>query len=180
MDGLDDKLIVEDIGPFTYVEKVEKVNVVYNDNDTISYRVSFLPPPRRHRPNNIDFIRLLRVTQEHRSFIFQPHLSEGKQYAQVTVPNIPMLTAAAKMRYASFFSSAGINIALSTTKSRPFKVRICYFRDEFPVLLIEISSLHRRYRLIHFCGATQTNWWIYRNRWPHSVNRCHSTNSECS
>lgn len=40
IEGLDDKLIVEDIGPLTYVEKVEKVDVVYNDNNTISYRVS--------------------------------------------------------------------------------------------------------------------------------------------
>lgn len=39
--GYDDKLMVEDIGPFSYVEKVEKVNVVYNKNHTISYRVSF-------------------------------------------------------------------------------------------------------------------------------------------
>lgn len=45
MSGLDDKLIVEDIGPFTYVEKLEKVNVTYNNNDTISYRVSY----SRHR-----------------------------------------------------------------------------------------------------------------------------------
>lgn len=124
MDGLDDKLIVEDIGPFTYVEKVEKVQVVYNANHTISYRVSYI----RSKHNAIVYWKLISnarhpPTQEHRSFVFQPHLSEGKQYAQVTVPNIPMLTAAAKMKYASFFQSAGINIALSTTKSRPFKVK---------------------------------------------------------
>lgn len=130
MSGLDDKLIVEDIGPFTFVEKLEKVNVVYNDNDTISYRVSY----SRHRANPrqcfadilISFIRM--ESQEHRSFIFQPHLSEGKQYAQVTVPNIPMLTAAAQMKYQGFFKNTAINIALSTTKSRPFKVCTSIFR----------------------------------------------------
>ena len=33
------KLIVEDLGPYIYLEKVEKVNVVFNSNFTISYQV---------------------------------------------------------------------------------------------------------------------------------------------
>lgn len=37
--GLDDKLHVNDVGPYVYTEKAQKVNVVYNDNNTISYRV---------------------------------------------------------------------------------------------------------------------------------------------
>lgn len=40
LDGTDDKLIVEDIGPFVYTEKTTKVEVVYNNNNTISYRVN--------------------------------------------------------------------------------------------------------------------------------------------
>lgn len=74
--------------------------------------------------------------QEHRSFIFQPNLSEGKQYAQVTVPNIPMLTAAAKMKYASFLQNIGINFALSKTNSHPFKVN-CHFCNKITNRLIE-------------------------------------------
>lgn len=42
LDGLDDKLIVKDVGPFVYTEKTQKVEVVYNDNNTISYRVNIL------------------------------------------------------------------------------------------------------------------------------------------
>lgn len=38
--GLDTKLKVEDLGPYVYIEKFEKVNVTFNDNYTISYRVS--------------------------------------------------------------------------------------------------------------------------------------------
>lgn len=120
LNGTDDKLTVEDIGPFTYTEKVEKVNVVYNDNDTISYRVSLLTWNPCWIPSTNWFSHT--SMQEHRSFIFQPNLSEGKQYAQVTVPNIPMLTAASKMKYASFLQNIGINFALSKTNSHPFKV----------------------------------------------------------
>lgn len=82
-------------------------------------------------------------TQEHRSFVFQPHLSEGKQYAQVTVPNIPMLTAAAKMKYQGFFQNTAINIALSTTKSRPFKVNDRFSRTtnfRFYIIITENTS----------------------------------------
>lgn len=39
LDGLDDKLKVEDVGPYIYTEKTQKVDVVYHDNNTISYRV---------------------------------------------------------------------------------------------------------------------------------------------
>lgn len=39
MDRLDEKLHVEDIGPYVYRERFEKVHVVYNPNNTISYRV---------------------------------------------------------------------------------------------------------------------------------------------
>lgn len=35
----DDKLIVKDLGPYVYRERYEKVNVVFNPNGTISYRV---------------------------------------------------------------------------------------------------------------------------------------------
>ncbi len=40
MRGDDKKLIVEDLGPYTYMEKFEKVNVTFHKNHTISYRVS--------------------------------------------------------------------------------------------------------------------------------------------
>lgn len=39
LSGQDDKLIVKDCGPYIYTEKVKKVDVKYNENNTISYRV---------------------------------------------------------------------------------------------------------------------------------------------
>lgn len=39
MRGEDKKLIVKDVGPYVYTERTKKVNVVYNDNNTISYQV---------------------------------------------------------------------------------------------------------------------------------------------
>lgn len=40
LEGLDKKLIVEDLGPYVYMETFEKVNVTFNNNNTISYKVS--------------------------------------------------------------------------------------------------------------------------------------------
>lgn len=37
--GEDQKLKVKDVGPYVYTERTKKVNVVYNDNNTISYQV---------------------------------------------------------------------------------------------------------------------------------------------
>lgn len=39
INGDAEKLIVEDLGPYVYYERVEKVNVVYHTNNTISYQV---------------------------------------------------------------------------------------------------------------------------------------------
>ena len=40
MNGEDKKLKVEELGPYVYIEKFGKVNVRYNANYTITYRVS--------------------------------------------------------------------------------------------------------------------------------------------
>lgn len=37
--GEDEKLHVEDVGPYVYKEKFEKVDLQFNDNFTISYKV---------------------------------------------------------------------------------------------------------------------------------------------
>lgn len=60
--------------------------------------------------------------QEHRSFRFRPELSGGLEYNQIVVPNIPMLTAAAQMRYAPFYKRLAISSAITLTSSKPFKV----------------------------------------------------------
>lgn len=40
MKGEDKVLKVKDLGPYTYIEQYEKVDVTFNENYTISYRVS--------------------------------------------------------------------------------------------------------------------------------------------
>lgn len=42
LEGKDKKLKVKDVGPYVYTERTEKVDVVYHDNNTISYRVSIV------------------------------------------------------------------------------------------------------------------------------------------
>lgn len=41
LNGIDEKLKVEDVGPLTYKEHTTKVNVVFNNNFTVTFRVSF-------------------------------------------------------------------------------------------------------------------------------------------
>lgn len=49
--------------------------------------------------NHFPFCRCYCASQEHRSFIFKPELSDAKQYDQVTVPNIPYLTAVSELKH---------------------------------------------------------------------------------
>lgn len=41
LQGLDPKLKVEDIGPYVYMEKLEKTDVQFNEDGTISYKVIY-------------------------------------------------------------------------------------------------------------------------------------------
>lgn len=121
MSGLDEKLKVEDIGPLTYREKFEKVNVTFNNNYTISYRVS------EGIETQLLFSHLLTTTtttklQENRSYKFLPEKSTGHPYDQITFPNIAFLTASSSLRYDSKFKQIGANLFLSGNK--PFKVRL--------------------------------------------------------
>ncbi|XP_055537622.1 lysosome membrane protein 2 isoform X1 [Wyeomyia smithii] len=90
------KLKVVDIGPYVYHETTEKVNVSYNGDGTITYK-------------------------ERRSYQFLANQSSGMQYDKVIVPNVPMLTAASKYFYESFFQKVLLNSALSGVNAVPFK-----------------------------------------------------------
>lgn len=86
--------------------------------------------------------------QEHRSYEFQPHLSKGKQYDQIVIPNIPMLTAAKRFKDLNYFFQMGINAVFSSTKSGPFKVQALHTRISNNKLILSIKS-------ISFCRCCQ-------------------------
>ncbi|XP_055687525.1 scavenger receptor class B member 1-like [Lutzomyia longipalpis] len=95
-DGTDEKLVVEEIGPYVYYEKLTKEDIVFNDNNTISYR-------------------------EKRVNYFLPDMNTWSDLENITVPNIPMLTAMKKVKDRGFFVQLGLNTALSATSSTVFK-----------------------------------------------------------
>lgn len=68
--GIDTRLQVEELGPYVYRQRTEKVNVVFNHNGTVSY-------------------------QEKVSLSFVPELSARHHPRQdyIAVPNIPLLSA---------------------------------------------------------------------------------------
>ncbi|KAG4077953.1 hypothetical protein HA402_013453 [Bradysia odoriphaga] len=94
MRGLDKKLKVEDLGPYTYIETFGKVNVTFNGNYTISYR-------------------------ENRTYTFSAEKSKGRQYDKITLPNIAFLTASAYLRNEGRMKQLGANLLI--TGPRAFK-----------------------------------------------------------
>ncbi|XP_031630052.1 lysosome membrane protein 2 isoform X2 [Contarinia nasturtii] len=94
LSGADKKLIVEDVGPFVYTERTQKVEVQYNDNNTISYR-------------------------EHRSFEFQPSLSAAHKLDTVIVPNIPLITTSWELSK-SFWLATGFSVSTYMVDKFPF------------------------------------------------------------
>lgn len=64
-----DTPIVQELGPFVYKEKVERINVEFNENGTVTY-------------------------QEKRSNEFMPDMSNGNpENLFITVPNLPLISA---------------------------------------------------------------------------------------
>lgn len=94
-DGLDKKLKVQEVGPFVYIQHSEKVNTHFNGDGTVTY-------------------------QERNSFTFRPDLSSGHQFDQVTVPNLPFMSAISMARYAPSFAKFSLNAVLLSLSSHPF------------------------------------------------------------
>lgn len=64
--------VVEELGPFVYRETVERINVEFNKNGTVTY-------------------------QEKRSSEFVPEMSQGDpEHLTITVPNLPLISALSK------------------------------------------------------------------------------------
>lgn len=90
------KLRVRDVGPYVYRETVKRVNIKFDDRDgTLSY-------------------------QEHRDYKFVPEMSKGRQSDRLTVPNLPMLGAAAMSRHSYFLTRLSVSTLFTSLNARPF------------------------------------------------------------
>ncbi|XP_034244002.1 scavenger receptor class B member 1-like isoform X2 [Thrips palmi] len=72
LEGLAPKLRVQEVGPYSYRETLERVNIRFHDNGTMSY-------------------------SEKRTHVFEPTLSGGSEDDVVTVPNLPLIGAMARV-----------------------------------------------------------------------------------
>ncbi|KAF7274136.1 hypothetical protein GWI33_013180 [Rhynchophorus ferrugineus] len=85
---------LQEIGPFVYREDMEKVNVKFHDNGTVSY--------------------------QHKKILkFVPELSVDRQH-KITVPNIPLLTLSSQSRSLGFWVQKTISLLLTMGSSKPF------------------------------------------------------------
>ncbi|EEB15399.1 scavenger receptor class B member, putative [Pediculus humanus corporis] len=66
--GIDKKLQIQELGPYTYIEKWERVDVRFNKNGTATYK-------------------------DKKIYIFSPENSNGSESDMIVVPNLPFLSA---------------------------------------------------------------------------------------
>jgi len=94
--GLADKLNVKEIGPFVYEEIIEKVNINFHQNGTLSYR-------------------------EHRIHKYRADLSKGRRQSdRIVVPNMPMLGAAAVSKNSYYMTRLAMSTLLKGLNAKPF------------------------------------------------------------
>lgn len=89
------KPIVNEVGPYVYTESWEKVNIVKNENGTLSYNVRKI-------------------------YVFREELSAGSDDDVVIVPNIPMLSATSQSKHAARFLRLAMASIMDILKIKPF------------------------------------------------------------
>lgn len=111
LEGLDEKLTVKELGPYVYSEKFEKVNVTFNANKTITYRVSCLL-------KNTSLQRLMtnKKKQEHRTYKFMPEVSAGMQHDRVVFPNMVLISAIKQMENANMLTKMTFTVVAQNSK----------------------------------------------------------------
>ncbi|CAO1331993.1 unnamed protein product [Diamesa tonsa] len=83
-----------EVGPFVYREDMEKVNIRFHDNYTVSY--------------------------QHKKILqFVPELSVDKNQ-RITTPNIPLLTLSTQSKTLGYFLAKTISLVLTAAKYKPF------------------------------------------------------------
>ncbi|XP_043262068.1 scavenger receptor class B member 1 [Colletes gigas] len=85
---------LQEVGPFVYREDMEKVNIVFHNNGTVSY--------------------------QHKKILnFVPELSKDKDM-KLMVPNIPLLTVSTQSKNLPRFITLGLSMFLSGMQMSPF------------------------------------------------------------
>jgi len=90
-----DKPILDELGPYVYIETWEKVNLSFNDNGTVTF-------------------------QQQKIFRFDPEQSVGDESDMVVVPNIPMLSATSQSKHAARFLRLAMASIMDILKIKPF------------------------------------------------------------
>ncbi|XP_046741790.1 scavenger receptor class B member 1-like isoform X1 [Diprion similis] len=94
LNGEEDKLRINQVGPYVYKELMEHGNVTFNENGT----VTAIP---RHPLKYI------------------PEMSNGTEEDLLILPNIALLSITNVMRDANYFSRMGLNLLISQSGSKP-------------------------------------------------------------
>jgi len=90
-----EKPILDELGPFVYVETWEKVNLTFHDNGTLTYN-------------------------QQKVYRFDPEQSVGSEDDTVVVPNIPMLSATSQSKHAARFLRLAMASIMDILKVKPF------------------------------------------------------------
>ncbi|XP_050066463.1 scavenger receptor class B member 1-like [Aphis gossypii] len=90
-----EKPILDELGPFVYVETWEKVNLTFHDNGTLTYN-------------------------QQKVYRFDPEQSVGSEDDVVVVPNIPMLSATSQSKHAARFLRLAMASIMDILKVKPF------------------------------------------------------------
>ncbi|XP_041754624.1 scavenger receptor class B member 1 isoform X2 [Coregonus clupeaformis] len=90
-----EKPMVEQRGPYVYRKRIQKQNITFHPNHTVSYL-------------------------EYRSYFFEPSMSMGNESDVVTIPNMLVLGAAVMMENLPFALRLMISTTFKTFKEGPF------------------------------------------------------------
>ncbi|XP_060534332.1 scavenger receptor class B member 1 isoform X2 [Cylas formicarius] len=89
------KPIVDELGPYVYVETWEKKNIQFHENGTVSFN-------------------------QEKIYHFDESLSAGSEDDVVVVPNIPMLSATSQSKHAARFLRLAMASIMDILKIKPF------------------------------------------------------------
>uniref|UniRef100_A0A0C9R2F4 Scavenger receptor class B member 1 n=1 Tax=Fopius arisanus TaxID=64838 RepID=A0A0C9R2F4_9HYME len=90
-----DKPILQELGPYVYIQKWDKTNITFNHNGTVTYYVR-------------------------KRYTFSEELSSGSEDDLVVVPNVPMLSATSQSRHAARFLRLAMASIMDILKIKPF------------------------------------------------------------
>lgn len=90
-----DKPILQELGPYVYLQKWDKTNITFNENGTVTYNLRKI-------------------------FYFSEELSVGSEDDLVVVPNVPMLSATTQSRHAARFLRLAMASIMDILKIKPF------------------------------------------------------------